>query len=79
MMITSEPLLIASAPEHILVGLGLFFTIAAAALFCQAFEQGRYPGLRTWLCGLRRFFRQRQRRRRWVYYAFGGARSALSA
>lgn len=81
MMIFTEPLLIASAPGHVLTGLGLFFAVAAIALFCLAVEQGTYPGWRYWLSGLhRRLSQRRQMRRRWVRYAlFGGVQVAFPA
>ena len=77
MMLFEEPLLIATAPDHILVGLGIFFILAAATLLCQAVEQGIYPEHREWLAELpQRLVRHRQLSQRWTYYTFVGLRSA---
>ena len=80
MTVFNEPLLIATAPDHILVGLGLFFTFAGVSLFCQAVEQGVYPRFRGRLVELfQRFARHRQRKQLWVRYAIGGTRYAQAA
>lgn len=80
MTILDEPLMIATAPDHILVGLGLFFALAAASLFCQAVEQGVYPEMRHVLSHkLRRTIRHRELRREWVRRTFGQEWFAYSA
>jgi hypothetical protein len=38
-----EPLLIACAPPDLLIGLGLFFALAALTLFILAMDAGHYP------------------------------------
>jgi hypothetical protein len=79
MMLFEEPLLIETAPDHILVGLGIFFALTAATLLCQAVEQGVYPELRECLAGLpQRLVRHRQLKQRWAYYTFGGQRCTAS-
>ena len=80
MTLFNEPLMIATAPDHILVGLGLFFAFAAVSLFCQAVEQGIYPEWRNLLSSqVRRAVRHREMRGRWVRYTLGQEWYALSA
>lgn len=74
MIIAKEHLLIASTPGQILLGLSLIIAFAAVSLLCLNVEQYLCPGLRAWWCDLLKFLHRRWRRRRWVYYAFGGTR-----
>jgi len=80
MTLFSDPLMITTAPDQILVGLGLLFAFAAMSLFCLAVEQGHYPGFRRRLHGLpRRVVRRRALRRHWLRPAVGNEWLALSA
>ncbi len=79
-MLLSDPLMITTAPDQILVGLGLFLALAAVSLFCLAVEQGHYPGFQRRLRDLpRRVVRRRALRRYWLRAAVGNEWLALSA
>jgi len=74
MIIDKEFLFIASTADNILVCLSLTFAYAAVSVTYLNVEQHLYPGLRALWRDVWRFIDHRWRRRRWVYYAFGGTR-----
>jgi hypothetical protein len=49
----NDTLLIASAPAEVLLGLGIFFVIAAVIVLLQSTDEGRYPEFRRGIIGLR--------------------------
>jgi hypothetical protein len=80
MRILDEPLMISTAPDHIVLGLGVFFAFAAVSLLCLAIEKGIYQDVPARFGeAFDRFVRQRQRKQRWAYYAFGGEHGVVAA
>jgi hypothetical protein len=53
MNVLNDTLLIASAPAEVLLGLGIFFVIAAVIVLLQSTGEGRYPEFRRCIIGLR--------------------------
>jgi hypothetical protein len=64
----NDTLLITAAPTEMLVGLAIFFTIAALLLVALSMEQGNYPQLK---CSIQRlgwgFARAGRQLRRWLF------------
>ena len=57
--------LIASAPAELLLGLGIFFGLAAIVLLLLSAEAGNYPQISGWLQVIRRS--RLRPRRRWYF------------
>jgi hypothetical protein len=62
--------LIASAPAELVLGLGIFFGLAAIILFALAMEAGNYRDLTRWLRDTWNQLSPRHYRRHW--YATSG-------
>lgn len=63
----NNSILIADAPTELLLGLGIFFCLAALALFILSIEAGNYRDLSQWLREVHRLLPRNRARRRWYF------------
>jgi hypothetical protein len=64
-----DSLLISSAPAEVLIGLSVFFTLAALILLLLTMEQGGYRNFRGWLGQQLKnnAWTRRSRRKQWLW------------